>query len=135
MMLQQQSLKNVMTLFVLALLLGVGFSFLGGSSHAHAATLGARADVATPHDCTTKEVSVGFWGAAEAHWTKCINASSTTVNGWVKDTDADGQCGQVYAIFSNGKTYSMNACGNGTVKYFNWSEPTVGASVYLRTIG
>ena len=134
-MLQQQSLKKVMSLFALALLLGVSFSFLGGSSNVHAATLDTRAGVVAPHDCTVKDVSVGFWGAAEAHWTKCINASSTTVNGWVKDTDADGQCGQVYAIFNNGKTHSMKACGNGTVKYFNWTEPTVGASVYLRTIG
>src|SRR5689334_140204 len=36
-MVQQQSLKNVMILFVLAVLLGVGFSFLGASSNAHAA--------------------------------------------------------------------------------------------------
>jgi hypothetical protein len=72
---------------------------------------------------------------AEAHWTECHEAGRTMVVGWVKDNRADGKCGQVYAIFSNGRTeYSPRACPKDDVDTFTLDEPANDASVYLRTI-
>jgi hypothetical protein len=140
MMLQQQSLKKVMFLLVLALLLGVGFSFLGASSNVHAATLDTRANVVAPQadqQCTPFNPTVP---GGEAHWTKCINYSglwtSVTVDGWVKDTRADGKCAQVKAIFNDGTDtdYSPKACPAGHKQSFSWNHVGASAaSVYLFT--
>ena len=74
---------------------------------------------------------------AEAHWTINCGAGRVSVDGWVKDTDADGQCAQVYAYFpADGSTkYSAKACPEGDVKEFTLTGPGSSANVYLREIG
>jgi hypothetical protein len=74
---------------------------------------------------------------AEAHWTECHNGGGTQVNGWVKDTNADGKCAQVYAEFSSGgRQESLRACPANNVKTFDFNEPGASdAQTYLRTMG
>jgi len=80
-----------------------------------------------------KDVSVR---GAEAHWTECHNGRRTQVDGWVKDTRADGKCAEVYSMFSNGKTErSAKACPNGQVERFHFDQPAGDAQTYLRVVG
>jgi hypothetical protein len=73
---------------------------------------------------------------AEAHWTECHNGKRTQVEGWVKDTRADGKCAQVYAMFSNGsRQETQRACPRGNNKPIRFNAPAGDAQVYLRTIG
>jgi hypothetical protein len=60
-----------------------------------------------------------------------------TVDGWVKDTDADGQCAQVSAYFeaSNETKFSARACPKGTVKNFHLTDPGSRVNVYLSEVG
>ncbi|MFF3787974.1 hypothetical protein [Streptomyces sp. NPDC001933] len=53
------------------------------------------------------------------------------VDGWVKDTDADGQCAQVYGNVGS-TDFSSKACGNGTKKEFHYSGKGSTAHIYLR---
>ncbi|MFN2494322.1 MAG: hypothetical protein ABR608_00205 [Pseudonocardiaceae bacterium] len=78
-----------------------------------------------------------YTSGAEAHWTINCGAGQVSVTGWVKDTDADGQCAQVYAHFpaNNSWKYSAKACPKGTVKEFTLTGPGSSADVYLREIG
>ena len=73
---------------------------------------------------------------AEAHWTECHNGNRTRVDGWVKDTKADGKCARVRASFSNGETlYSGKACPRNNVKEFHLDQPASDAQTYLYTEG
>ncbi|CAL9519184.1 MULTISPECIES: hypothetical protein [unclassified Streptomyces] len=93
-----------------ALVLGVGATLLTAGPAA-AAGCGATLNPKT--------------SGAEAFWeVKCITESNGTkhvgIAGWVKDTDNDGQCARVKAIFPNGATYySPQACPKGTKVNFS----------------
>lgn len=69
---------------------------------------------------------------ARAHWELSCRGGRITVSGWVQDTDADGQCARVKAVFASGTTeFSERACPKNVKKYFNWSHPGAIADVYL----
>ncbi|WP_331750101.1 MULTISPECIES: hypothetical protein [unclassified Streptomyces] len=53
------------------------------------------------------------------------------VDGWVKDTEADGQCAQVYGNVGS-KDFSSKVCGNGTDEEFHYSGKGSTAHIYLR---
>ncbi|WP_371558436.1 hypothetical protein OG416_35375 (plasmid) [Streptomyces longwoodensis] len=75
---------------------------------------------------------------AQGHWTiNCSSTGTVSVTGWVKDTDADGQCAQVYAYFpaTGSYQYSAKACPKGDVKYFTLNGSGTSANVYLREVG
>lgn len=84
---------------------------------------------------------VRLWGAGEAHWTLSCNADRTRIyiNGWVKDTDKDGQCIEVYAFFPKGggsPTVIGKDCGaDGDTKHFNADGPGDRAEVRVREVG
>jgi hypothetical protein len=106
---------------------------------APAANAAPAANTIIAAGCETEEVEIGlnpFSPDAEAHWTKCRNNGWTTVDGWVKDTNADGKCAYVYAIFTDGvgKRESARACPKDDVETFYFHEPANDASVYVRTI-
>ncbi|MFE0414996.1 hypothetical protein [Streptomyces tendae] len=92
------------------LVLGVGASLLTAGPAA-AAGCGATLNPST--------------SGAEAFWeVKCITDSNGAkhvgIAGWVRDTDNDGQCARVKAIFPNGATYySPQACPKGTKVSFS----------------
>jgi hypothetical protein len=103
----------------------------GVAQAATGATAGAATGAVGTLACETRDVYIS---GAEGHWTKCTG-TYTSVNGWVKDTRADGKCAQVYSIWTGGAyRESARACPSGTVRQFSWNEYG-SASVYLRTIG
>jgi hypothetical protein len=70
-----------------------------------------------------------------AAWTECHSGGETRVEGWVKDTRADNDCAQVYAIFTPGNQYrSKKVCWWGSTETFNWNERASNAEVFLRVI-
>ncbi|GAA0299422.1 hypothetical protein GCM10010302_42490 [Streptomyces polychromogenes] len=82
--------------------------------------------------------NAAYTSGAEAHWTIQCSGGNVSVTGWVKDTDADGQCAQVYAYFpyTGNWKYSARACPKGDVKEFTLTDQgSTGANVYLREIG
>ena len=68
---------------------------------------------------------------------ECFDGATVRVNGTVTDTDADGQCGQVYASYNlyQGTDYSPRACPKGQTDTFTfpWRSGT-DAYIYLREI-
>lgn len=72
-----------------------------------------------------------------AQYTECKSGGYVKVRGYVEDTDADGQCAQVYADYSSGLTrdYSPRACPKGDRDNFEFpSRRADDAYVYLREI-
>ncbi|MER5867331.1 hypothetical protein [Kitasatospora sp. NPDC002040] len=73
-------------------------------------------------------------------YTECNHLESTpsytTVQGYVKDMDADGQCAYAYTTLRNGGTVDeAKACPKGTKKNFSWTYrgyAPVEVQVYLR---
>ena len=78
-----------------------------------------------------------YTSGAEAHWTINCHPEGVSVVGWVKDTDADNQCAEVYAFFpADGQTrHSPRACPEGDVEPFDLRGPGSSANVYLREVG
>jgi hypothetical protein len=69
---------------------------------------------------------------AKAHWELSCRDGKIRVSGWVEDTDADGQCAKVKAVFASGNTeFSRAACPKGKRIPFDWAHPGSIASVYL----
>ncbi|MEU0878163.1 hypothetical protein ABZ345_06160 [Lentzea sp. NPDC005914] len=66
---------------------------------------------------------------AKAYWEVQCSGGRVRISGWVEDTDADGQCAKVKAIWPNGNTYfSPAACPKGNRKSFT-SQYNSGNSV------
>ncbi|PRY44722.1 hypothetical protein [Umezawaea tangerina] len=62
----------------------------------------------------------GNTGGAEAKWTVRCNSSQIWIEGWVKDTVADGKCGWVTALYADGSTWESNrACPKGNKDTFS----------------
>jgi hypothetical protein len=97
---------------------------------------GSPAAHADGYGCYTHDIEVP---GGQAHYTECKSATSNiTVNGWVKDTRADGKCAQVYGYMAPEYYYfqSARACPKGTVKQFSFSGLGFDdALVYLRVVG
>lgn len=74
----------------------------------------------------------------ESHYTiSCDNYGHVIVDGWLKDTKADGKCVQVKAQLYGEYFYSPRACPKGDVKTFHFRSnvPTTYADVWTYTIG
>jgi hypothetical protein len=72
-----------------------------------------------------------------ASYTECRSGGYVQVRGYVEDTDADGECAQVYANYSSGleTDYSPRACPKGDRKDFVFpSRQADDAYVYLREV-
>lgn len=76
-----------------------------------------------PHDAHTS--------GGEAHWTVACSGGKVYVDGWVKDTDADGQCARVRAIVGSSGSHEVKACPKNHVTSFHWSGRGNSADVYL----
>ena len=74
-------------------------------------------------------------GGGSAGWTITCTAGKVTVNGWVKDTDADGKAAEVYGTWGDGTNFgTVRAGGEGTKKEFNKSRAGSHVYLYLRVI-
>lgn len=72
----------------------------------------------------------------EAAWTITCSGGKVRVQGWVKDTDADGKAAEVYGTWGNGDSFGIvRAGGEGTLKRFDKSHSGSSVSLYLRVIG
>jgi hypothetical protein len=66
-----------------------------------------------------------------AGWTLSCANGKIRVQGWVKDTRADGKGAEVYGTWGNGSNFgTVRAAGEGTIKRFN--KVHSGSSVTLR---
>lgn len=70
--------------------------------------------------------------AGHAHWTLTCVAGKVTMQGYVTDDRADGECAQVRAVFSNATYFSQAACPKGTTINFKWTGPGNVADGYLQ---
>jgi hypothetical protein len=83
--------------------------------------------------CDTHDIYIP---GGEAHYTECHGSAQSSVNGWVKDTRADGMCAQVYGSWSDGTEFhSARACPEGEVQSFDFTHGgNINAYVYLRNL-
>jgi hypothetical protein len=98
-----------------------------------AASPAAHAD---GYGCHTHDIYVP---GGEAHYTECKNTDNIIfLDGWVKDTRADGKCAQVYGYWVPSYYYfeTARACPKGTVKQISFAGGGFDdALVYLRVVG
>ncbi|MBE8517624.1 hypothetical protein ILP97_08925 [Amycolatopsis sp. H6(2020)] len=74
-------------------------------------------------------------GGGSAAWTITCTDGKVSVNGWVKDTDADGKAAEVYGTWEDGSNFgTVRAGGEGTKKEFNKSHRGSHVYLYLRVI-
>lgn len=74
-------------------------------------------------------------GGGEAAWTITCAGNKVRVQGWVKDTDADGKAAEVYGTWGNGDSFGVvRAGGEGTRKNFDKSHTGSTVYLYLRVI-
>lgn len=73
----------------------------------------------------------------EAAWTLTCGSGNITIDGWVKDTAADGKCAYVKAFDGAGNRWpgsDPKACPSGTKKFFNWTaygQSVINAYLYV----
>jgi hypothetical protein len=111
-------------------------SGVAGASAAAPAAVEVGANVEALTQCRTQEIDTSGGHAA---YTECtidgdqLFDDSVRVDGWVRDTDADGKCAQVYGYDSNGRYFeSPRACPKGQTHEFHWQSGMVSdISVYL----
>ncbi|MFC7308872.1 hypothetical protein ACFQVC_32240 [Streptomyces monticola] len=82
----------------------------------------APASAAPQASCQAYNISTS---GGYVRYNECNTGSGTTVDGFVRDMDADGQCAYAYTTL-NGSGPIRNqakACPKGTETYFHWSYP------------
>lgn len=113
----------------LAVAPAIGAAVIGLAPAAGAAPTGPATVLGTCGDTFSPSTS-----GAKAYWEVQCTSTSVRINGWVEDTEADGQCAKVKASWSSGQTYfSAAACPKGTRKYFTspyYGGRTVNAYLY-----
>lgn len=67
----------------------------------------------------------------EATWNLRCSGSKLYLDGWVKDTAADGKCARVTAIIGRSGERHAKACTAGTTTNFHWSGEGNSAQVRL----
>ncbi|WP_405016947.1 hypothetical protein OHV05_07500 [Kitasatospora sp. NBC_00070] len=110
-------------------LLTAALAFAGTGLSVPAATAAAS--------CQSYKISTS---GGQVSYTECNHLESTpsytTVQGSVKDVDADGQCAYAYTTLRDGGTVDeAKACPKGTTKTFSWTYrgyAPVEVQVYLR---
>src|SRR5262245_30352631 len=73
-------------------------------------------------------------GGGEAAWTVECVGSRVYIDGWVRDTEADGKCAYVKAFgsFTDGAgRKEAKACPKGTTTHFDWVANGSEISAYL----
>jgi hypothetical protein len=71
----------------------------------------------------------------DAGWTLSCANGKIRVQGWVKDTDADGKAAEVYGTWGDGATFTtVRAGGEGTLKKFDRQHSGSTVYLYLRVI-
>jgi len=84
---------------------------------------------------STRKCAPREFSRANAAWTITCTAGKVSVNGWVKDTDADGKAAEVYGTWGDGTNFgTVRAGGEGTKKEFNKSRAGSHVYLYLRVI-
>lgn len=113
---------------MVATALAVGFAAsLGGS------TAMASNDISPSSTCGYKgKISSS---GAEGHVTLICHGGKITAKGWVKDTERDGQCAQIYGNVGNKNFESKRACPVGATEKFTFTGKGKTAHIYLREIG
>lgn len=108
------------------------FAACSGTAVASAAPAAPSGEVSVLGRCPeTKDVYIN---GAEAHWTVWCSGSRVYVDGYVKDTKADGKCAEVYGSVGSVAVNSANACPKGNKKTFAWNASGNSVSLYLRLI-
>jgi hypothetical protein len=70
-----------------------------------------------------------------AGWTISCAGGKVHVQGWVKDTDADGRAAEVYGTWQDGSTFAtVRAGGEGTRKTFDRTHAGSNVYLYLRAV-
>jgi hypothetical protein len=59
----------------------------------------------------------------EAAWSLHCDGNKITIDGWVKDTKADGKCAYVKAFGSGQNMPQAKACPKNKVTFFRWTFP------------
>lgn len=68
----------------------------------------------------------------KGHWTLDCSGGQITVDGWVEDTQFDGNCVGARGKFASGETERTGTCdGHGSRAYFHWTHPGAIADVYI----
>jgi hypothetical protein len=107
---------------------------IGGSLSAAAPALAATDGVFTVEGNCGQTFNPSVGGGAAA-WTITCTGGKVSVNGWVKDTDADGKAAEVYGTWEDGSNFgTVRAGGEGTKKEFNKSHSGSHVYLYLRVI-
>lgn len=103
-----------------------------------AATLGGSTAMASndisPNSTCGDRLTLNTSGAT-GHATLSCQGGKITVQGWVKDTERDGQCAQVYGNVGGNKFESKRACPSGATEKFSFTGKGKTAHIYLREIG
>ncbi|MYS86875.1 hypothetical protein [Embleya scabrispora] len=108
------------------------FAACSGTAVASAAPAAPSGQVSVLGSCPeTRNVSVN---GGEAHWTVWCSGGRVYVDGYVKDTKADGKCAEVYGSVGSVAVNSANACPKNTKKTFAWNAPGSSVALYLRLI-
>jgi hypothetical protein len=99
-----------------------------GAAPAMAAPSGTDGVVVIQGTCGDKKnPSVG---GGEAAWTLTCAGGKISVQGWVKDTDADGKAAEVYGTWGDGASFGVVRAG-GEGKRVNIDKSHAGSTVYL----
>lgn len=71
----------------------------------------------------------------KGHWVLSCSAGQITAEGWVEDTQLDGNCVGARAKFASGETEQVQSCdGLGSRAHFKWTDPGAIADVYIYEI-
>lgn len=74
-------------------------------------------------------------GGGAAGWTITCAAGKVRVQGWVKDTDADGKAAEVYGTWEDGAGFgTVRAGGEGKKVEFDKGHKGSSVKLYLRVI-
>jgi hypothetical protein len=107
---------------------------LGGAlTGAGSAVAGTEGTITIQGTCGGKFDPSVSGGAAG--WTISCVDGKVRVQGWVKDTDADGRAAEVYGTWGDGDTFTtVRAGGEGTLKTFDRQHAGSTVYLYLRVI-
>ncbi|WP_405804666.1 hypothetical protein [Streptomyces sp. NBC_01187] len=111
----------------------VSIATLGATTASAAGTTASTADVTRSSSLQgvcgdDYDIQTSGGRVAASLW--CSNGK-IHVDGWVKDTDRDGQCAIVSGNIGS-TDFSSKACGNGKKKEFHSSGKGSTANIYLR---
>lgn len=128
--------KRVASSLLAVLVLAVGVVLAPSAASASPVGKGEMIRVVVHPDGTCGQTFQPSTSGGEAAWSLTCGSGTITIDGWVKDTAADGMCAYVKAFDGNGQRWPGNdpkACPEGTKKTFDWtvSGSTITAYLYV----